>query len=143
MNALQLLSELDFQCKRDLYKSMPEYAIPRTRFSDKDTNSLTRAILATFKLHGIFASRIDSKGTFRQDLKRFIPTTQKRGLPDIFCQPSGLPSCWIEVKCKATNDRLKPHQVKIIEQLRNAGAIVFIAEDYQSFYEWFLTINKH
>ncbi len=120
---------------------MPEHAIPRTRFSDSDTNSLTRAILATFKLHAIFATRIDSKGTYNAHLKRFIPSNQKKGLPDILALPGGK-ATWIEVKCKATNDRLKPHQRERIEELRATGATVFIAEDFESFYEWFRNENQ-
>lgn len=141
MNALKILQELDYQTKRSLYRNVPEHGIARTSFSDKDTNSLTRAILKTFELHGIFATRIDSKGTYNAHLKRFIPSNQKKGLPDILSLPGGK-SVWIEVKCKHTGDKLRPHQRERIEELRATGATVFLAEDFQSFYEWFLTHIK-
>jgi hypothetical protein len=144
MTALQTLAILDQQAKRDLYWNVPEHAIPKSKFSDSNTAGLTQAIICCFKLHGFFVTRIDSKGTWNQGLQRFIPSNQKKGLPDIFAQGitkdgRALPPIWIEVKCAGTKDRLKPHQKQTIEQLKKSGAIVYVATDYQSFYEWFKT----
>ncbi len=135
--ALKELAELVHRKKQKQHPGMPEHAIPKTTFRDTNTNGLTQAILATFKVHDIFATRIDSKGTYNQALKRFIPSNQKRGLPDLFAQVPGLPPIWVEVKCDATRDRLRPHQEETIEQLRKSGAIVFIAGNYDDFYQWF------
>ncbi len=134
---LKWLAELAMERKKVQYPNVPLSAIPKTKYSDQDTNSLTIAVVDTFRLNGMFATRIDSKGTFNQALNRFIPSTQKKGLPDVFAQAAGLPPIWVEVKCEATKDRLKPHQVEVIEQLRNTGAIVFIAKEYEGFYHWF------
>jgi hypothetical protein len=141
---LKWLSEKAMESKRRLYPSVPDHCRPVIKYTDTNTNGLTKAVIDTFILSGMFASRIDSKGTYSQALKRFIPSNQKRGLPDVFAQAAGLPPLWIEIKCAATKDRLKPHQVEVIEQLRKSGAIVFIATEYQSFYEWFNNevINK-
>lgn len=144
MNALKELEGLVHQRKLKDYPGMPQHAVPKTKFRDTNTNGLTQAILAYFKAHDIFATRIDSKGTYNQKLKRFIPSNQKKGLPDIFAQVAGLPPIWVEVKCAATGDRLRPHQEETIDQLRRSGAIVFIATDFESFYEWFQNeiVNK-
>lgn len=135
--ALKELEQMVHERKRRENPKMPEYAIPRTAFRDTNTNGLTQAILACFKVHDIFATRIDSKGTYNQALKRFIPSNQKKGLPDIFAQTPGLPPLWVEVKCEATGDRLKPHQVDMIAELQRSGAIVFVAGNFEDFYEWF------
>jgi hypothetical protein len=137
MKALKELEQLVHNRKLKDNPRMPEHAVPKTKFRDTNTNGLTQAILACFKVHDMFATRIDSKGTFNQKLKRFIPSNQKKGLPDVFAQAPGLPPIWIEVKCQATNDRLKPHQEQTIEELRKSGAIVYVAGNFQDFYEWF------
>lgn len=135
--ALKELERLAYQKKREQHPTMPEHAIPKTKYTDQTTNGLTLAVVDCFKLHGLFATRIDSKGTWNQGLKRFIPSTQKKGLPDVFAQAPGLPPIWVEVKCEATGDRLKPHQAEVIEQLRKSGAIVNIAGNFEDFYWWF------
>lgn len=135
--------------KRILHPTIPEHCLPRIKFTDQNTNGLTQAVIECFRLHGFFATRIDSKGTYNQALKRFIPSNQKRGLPDVFGQAPGLPPIWVEVKCEATRDRLKPHQVECIDQLRKSGGLVIIAKDFESFYQWFKaeilnqTINEY
>jgi len=75
---------------RKKYPSIPEHCRPKAKFTDKNTNGLTMAVITTFRLHGFFATRIDSKGTFNMALKRFIPSNQKKGLPDVFAQGQGL-----------------------------------------------------
>lgn len=134
---LKELERLAMEAKRKRYPSVPEASLSKVKYSDKDTNSLTLAVVDCFRLHGMFATRIDSKGTYNQALQRFIPSNQKRGLPDCFAQAPGLPPIWVEVKCEATKDRLKPHQIECIEALQRTGALVTIAKDYDSFYQWF------
>lgn len=131
------MEDLAMRQKRILYPNVKEACLPVTKYSGKDTNSLTKAVIDCFKLHGFFATRIDSKGTYNVALKRFIPSNQKKGLPDVFAQAPCLPPIWVEVKCHVTRDTLKPHQKEVIEQLRNSGAIVYIATDFESFYQWF------
>lgn len=135
--ALKELEKLAMDRKRREFPTLPVHALLKPKYSDQNTNALTRAVIETFRHHGFFATRIDSKGTYNQALGRFIPSNQKKGLPDVFAQVPGLPPIWVEVKCKATNDRLRPHQIDTIKQLKDSGAIVTIAEEYQSFSEWF------
>jgi hypothetical protein len=142
--ALKELERLAWEQKRKQRPTVPLHALPKEKFTDQNTNGLTLAVIKTFQLHGFFATRIDSKGTYNQALRRFIPSNQKKGLPDVFAQGQGLPPIWVEVKCAATKDRLKPHQKEVIESLQASWAVVFIAEDYESFYQWFKSevINK-
>lgn len=135
--ALKELQKLADQKKREKHPTMPEHAIPKTKYTDQTTNGLTLAVVDCFKLHGLFATRIDSKGTYNQGLKRFIPSTQKKGLPDVFAQAAGLPPLWIEIKCEQTNDRIKPHQEETIRELRESGAVVYVAGNFEDFYDWF------
>lgn len=141
---LKELERLANERKREQHPTIPVHALPKVTFTDQTTAGLTIAVVECFRLHGFFATRIDSKGTYNQALKRFIPSNQKKGLPDVFAQAPGLPPVWVEVKCAATKDRLKPHQVEVIDQLQQSGAIVTIAKDFDSFYQWFkeTIINK-
>ena len=129
--------------KREQYPDVPDHAIPKAKYTDQNTNGLTTCVIDCFRLHGFFATRIDSKGTYNQALGRFIPSRQKKGLPDVFAQVPGLPPIWVEVKCEATGDRLRPHQEHTIDELRRSGAKVFIAEDFEGFYEWFKIVTRN
>lgn len=141
---LKWLAEKAMESKRIQFPNVAEHCRVKAKYSDQDTNSLTKAVIDTFTLSGFFATRIDSKGTYNQQLQRFIPSNQKKGLPDVFAQVPGFPPIWVEVKCEATRDKLKPHQIEVHDQLRKTGAIVNVAKDYDSFFNWFIReiVNK-
>ena len=136
MNALRLLERLTDARNDKKYPSIPGYGRKRSRFNDQTSNDLTQAILAAFKVHGIFATRLDSKGTYNAALGKFIPSRQRKGMPDISALLHNGKAVFVEVKCKATRDRLRPDQETTIAELKKNGAHVFIAQDFQSFWEW-------
>jgi len=135
--ALRILEGLVEAQNRKRYPMIPEHARPRVRFNDQTTNDLTSAILEAFKVHGIFATRLDSKGTYNAGLGRFIPSRQRKGMPDVSALLAGR-SLYVEVKCKATKDKIRPDQEATIAELRRSGARVCIAEDFQEFWEWLM-----
>jgi len=69
---IKLLEEAEFQHR---YKNsiMPEYARFKEKYRDDTANGLTKCIVAWFKINGHFATRITSTGTYRPELKKFIP----------------------------------------------------------------------
>lgn len=136
MNALRLLEQLTDNRNNRKYPSVPSYGRKRSHFNDQTTNDLTTAILAAFKVQGIFATRLDSKGTYNATLGKFIPSRQRKGMPDISALLHNGKAVFVEVKCKATRDRLRPDQEATITELKRNGAHVFIAQDFQSFWEW-------
>jgi VRR-NUC domain len=130
-SALRQLEKLADARKRERYPNVPEHGLVKARYSDKTANDLTRAIVDCFTLSGHFATRLQSTGTYREDLKRYVPSQQRRGLPDVFAV--------VHVEVKIGRDRLSSEQQQAIEELQAAGAAVFIAPDFQTFYQWFLT----
>ncbi|MBD2752026.1 VRR-NUC domain-containing protein [Spirosoma validum] len=100
----------------------------------ESANALTRRIITHIRNRGHFATRLSSTGTFREDLKKFVPSQQRTGLPDILAVVESR-ACFVEVK--VGRDTLSPDQKKAIAELESAGAAVFVAHDFDSFADWF------
>ncbi|WP_020607694.1 VRR-NUC domain-containing protein [Spirosoma spitsbergense] len=97
-------------------------------------NELTRRIVKHVQDTGHFATRLQSTGTYREDLKKFVPSQQRAGLPDVFAIVDGQ-AVFVEVK--AGKDRLSDTQRETIKTLLRAGAFVFVAHSFQEFDKWF------
>ncbi|GAB2554285.1 VRR-NUC domain-containing protein [Spirosoma areae] len=100
----------------------------------ESANALTRRIVEHIRKQGHFATRLSSTGTFRADLKKFVPSQQRTGLPDIMAVVESR-ACFVEVK--VGRDTLSQDQKKAIAELQKAGACVFVARDFDSFTAWF------
>lgn len=135
--ALQHLSDLDWQDKRRRYKSVPDFAIPRRRFSDKTANDLTKAIIRYVDLMGGYATRIQSQGQYNDRLKRWTKGTTRKGTADIHAVVNGL---HLSIEVKIGRDRMSQAQRQTAEQISRAGGRYFVAGDFQSFYNWFIDL---
>ncbi len=131
-NALATLILLADEAKAIRYPNTP-YRV-KCKYSDKDANSLTTAIVDYINLTGNFATRLQSTGTFRADLQKFVPSQQRSGLPDVMAVIDGQ-ALYVEVKFG--KDRLSDDQKEAIAALQKAGASVYIAQNFQSFFDWF------
>ena len=98
-------------------------------------NDLTRQIVQFLKQQGAFATRLQSIGTYRADLQKFVPSQQRAGMPDVFAV---FESRVVLIEIKTANDRLSDDQKQTIADLTKAGAWVFVAHDFDSFKEWFV-----
>ncbi|GAB3949969.1 hypothetical protein GCM10028805_27240 [Spirosoma harenae] len=132
--ALKHLNRLANEAKAKKYANVPQFALVKSRYSDKSANDLTTAIIDYLKYSGYFATRLASTGTFRADLQKFIPSKQRSGLPDIMGVINGL-SVFIEVKFG--KDRLSLEQQDAISELKKAGAFCVVVSNFQEFYDWF------
>lgn len=132
--ALKALSELDYQAKQDRYKAVPAHALPRAKFTDKNANGLTKAILTWLTLSGHYASRIQSQGQYNPKLKRWTKSTVKRGIGDIMAVIAGQ-SIMIEVK--TGKDSQSIWQKKTQAQVEASGGIYFIARTFDDFMNWY------
>jgi hypothetical protein len=106
-------------------------------FRDDTSNSLTQCIVKYVTLKGGFASRINNQGTFNVKLRRFIPSTSKRGLPDIQILLKGK---FIACEIKIKNDRQSEYQKKIEAEVIRSGGYYYLARDFESFRNWFDTM---
>ncbi|GAB3509312.1 hypothetical protein GCM10027341_46180 [Spirosoma knui] len=133
-NALQYLNTLADQRKAERSPNFPAKYIPRSKYNDRDANGLTRCIVDYCDLCGHFATRLQSTGTYRADLQKFVASQQRAGLPDVFAVVEGR-AVFVEVKTGA--DRLSNVQKETIGDLQSAGAYVYVAHSFQEFYDWF------
>jgi hypothetical protein len=145
MKALQRLSELDFEAKRKARPAMPEYAIPRVRFSDRTANGLTKCVLAWLRLHGHKAWRQGSEGRYRpgvtitdvvgrqRTLKGNWLPGQNNGASDVACIINGR-FVAIEVK---KQDRQSEAQQRYQEEVEASGGIYVIVRTFTEFYEFY------
>lgn len=117
---------------RRLHPTMP-FLCPR-KFRDDSANGLTQCIVKYIELRGGFASRVNNTGIYNQRLKKYIPSTSKRGLPDIISTYKGL-SLHIEVKIG--RDRQSDDQKAVEFAVNGAGGLYYLARDFTEFKEWF------
>lgn len=152
MKALQILSDLDYQVKRDLYQNIPKHAVAKTKFSDKTSNQFTQAILTWLRLHGCYCTRINTMG---RQLKattiidvigrahvtpgKWIPGTTKRGTADIHAIINGR---HVSIEVKVGRDRMSDDQHKTKKAIEQCGGVYYIAQDFESFYQWYKTITS-
>ena len=136
-NALKTLCALADRRKAERSPNFPPKFIPRSKYSDRDANGLTRCIVDYLNFSGHFATRLQSTGQYRADLQKFVGSQQRAGMPDVLAVVEGQ-AVFVEVK--AGNDRLSDAQKATHTALTNAGAAVYVAHDFQGFYDWF---TKH
>ena len=135
-DAVKVLERMaDMEAKR-LHPTCPALA-PR-KFRDDSANSLTACIVKYVTLKGGFASRISNQGTYNVKLRRFIPSTSKRGLPDIQILLNGK---FIACEVKIKNDRQSEYQKKIEAEVIRSGGLYYLARDFESFRNWFDNIK--
>lgn len=131
----QSIKELEAMEMEAVQKKFPGLPYPAPRYHrDDSANGLTKAIIRFIELNGGFVTRLTSEGSWRPNLQRWIPSTQKKGLPDIYAL---FKSQTIFIEVKIGKDRLSIHQEQIKDQVQYQGAKYFIARDFTTFKNWF------
>lgn len=146
------LIEMDFKHKC-CNSNMPEYAIPREKFHEKNANGLTKCILAYIRLKGHQGDRINNMGVFRKgkttDLGHAVfkerdvyTSSTRKGIADIKAikminiqgRKVGLA---VDVEVKYGRDRMSEHQKKIQAEVTATGGAYIIARNFEQFVnEW-------
>ena len=139
MNGLKELQEMDQAAKGKRYPAVPDHALPRSRFKTGTANGLTQAIIKFLQLNGCWATRVSSAGRYLPGPKMFIPSTTRRGTADIHAVIAGRHA---SIEVKIGKDRVSPDQEKTRAAIEASGGLYFIARDFDSFHEWYNTINK-
>lgn len=133
--ALEHLNALADEDKARRYPNAPHRV--KANYSDKSANGLTHCIVDWFAFHTPFSTRLQSTGTYRADLQKFVPSQQRPGMPDVFAVVDGR-AVFAEVKIGA--DRLSDVQKATISDLIKSGASVYVARDFQGFYDWYVAL---
>lgn len=138
--ALKQLEKMANERKRILFPGFPAHAMPKTTYSDSSTNDLQSCIVDYLDLIGGWGVRVNTQGQFVAKLGRHIPSSTKKGTPDILgALPGGR---FIAIECKQPGERLRAEQDDIREDITKAGAIHLIAYvgQFQAIYERIQTL---
>ena len=154
VNISTALQELKALFIADLKKRcplVPEFALCVPKYNDKTTNGLTKCVADYIRLSGCFVERtgnegrvIDDRQTYKDvlgysktigSIKR-IRSSGTPGTSDLKAIIKGRILA-IEIKCKATNDKIRPDQLKYKQQVEQSGGAYIIASTFQQFYDWY------
>ena len=131
--AIKELERLALEANRLKFPNLPESARYIGKFSDTSANSLTAAISEYVKLCGGFCARINTMGVIRSG--KWTKSGSTLGMPDL----QGIYNSKVfYVEIKHGKDKLSEIQTKRIAEIEKAGGLVFVAHDFDGFYEWFL-----
>lgn len=151
MSALKLLNELAWN-KLRANSSMPDYAIPKPKYTDNSANSLTKSIIAWIELNGFQAERINNTGRYVDNKKtvknimgqsitigsgQYIPGTGTKGTADISATIKGKS---IKIEVKYGKDRQSEAQKEYQATIERSGGVYFIAKKFDDFYNFYQTI---
>lgn len=114
--------------------SLPPQYRTKFHFRDDSANELTKSILKYLQVNGAFATRLNSTGIYRADLKKFVPNTQRKGLADILCTYKGIS---IQIEVKHGKDRMSSYQLQVKDDFEQSGGLFYVARDFTTFKQWF------
>ena len=134
------------------YPTVPQHALPKPKYTDKNSNGLTKCVIDWINLNGYQAERINSMGRKIDNRRtskdvlghtrvigstKWIKGNSQTGTADISATIKGR-SIKIEVKCKASGDRYQSTAQKAYQKkIEQAGGIYIIAGDFEEFYYWY------
>jgi hypothetical protein len=107
-------------------------------YKDTTANGLTNCIEDFIKHIGGYANRISTTGTLRKvnGEMKWTKGNSNKGAADIrilFCGRS------IDVEVKIGADKPSEAQIKEQQRIESAGGLYYIAKDFPSFLEWWLS----
>jgi hypothetical protein len=114
-------------------RNVPKRVQSKAKFRDDTANELTKLIVAFIKVQGGFATRLSSTGVYRNDIKKYVRSQQRRGMADIVATYMGQS---LNIEVKIGRDCMSKHQQKIKEEIEAAGGHYFIARDFNGFKTW-------
>lgn len=151
-STLAKLSELAEERLKEQYSSIPDYAIPKKKYTDKTSNGLTKCVVDFVNFNNYQAERINSTGRQINTRKRinyglggsgtvrgakWIKSSSQNGTADISATIKGR-SVKIEIKCKATGDKYQSQAQKDYQtKVQQAGGVYIIVRTFEGFYNWY------
>lgn len=146
--AIKVLTELDYEIRCSQTK-MPKEYVPKTKFTDKTANGLTKAIVAWINLNGYQAERISTTGRYIDNSKivtdvlgnrkkigsgKYIKGSGTNGSADISATIKGRS---IKIEVKIGKDKQSDAQKEYQKNIEKAGGIYIIASDFDDFMMWY------
>lgn len=142
--SVKMLERELYKFERSLHPTIPEYAIPHPKRRDDTANGLTQCVCDWIRLRGGQAERINTMGRplMIRDSKgnvigtKWITSTTTRGSADISAIIRGLS---VKIEVKIGRDRQSQDQKDYQRAVEQAGGIYYVAKDFTSFFEWYLS----
>ena len=104
----------------------------KTKFRDDTANGLTQCVTSWLQLHGYFAGRVNTTGTYNKKLGRFIHSGSRKGMADVTAVINGR---HVSIEIKIGRDRLRPEQLKVKNEVEQAGGCYIVAASFDNFLE--------
>lgn len=158
----KLLEDLHFKDAKKKYPNVPEFAIPKEKFSDATANDLTKTICKFITYIGGQAERISNQGQYRDNtkvvtdalgFKRQIGSKGwtkgqgTKGTADISSTipiktKNGIFGLSVKIEVKIGKDKMSPEQIKYKENIEAVGGVYLIAKNFDDFLIEFREIYK-
>jgi len=128
---------------------MPKDYVPKTTYTDKTANGLTKCIVHWLNLNGWQAERISTTGRYIDNSKivtdvlgnrkkigsgKYIKGSGTNGSADISATIKGRS---IKIEVKIGKDRQSEAQKEYQKNIEKAGGIYIIATDFDEFMMWY------
>jgi len=115
--------------------NFPNYARVKTSFRDDTANGLTNCICKWLTMCGHFAARVNTTGTYSMKLKRYIHSGSRNGMADI----TAVVNCrHVSIEVKIGKDKLRREQMKVKDEVENAGGFYIVVSSFDNFIEQIL-----
>lgn len=152
--ALRQLNWLAFNQLKEKHPDIRPEWLPRPGYKDKTANQLTQSIISWIRLNGGQAERIavtgrmidrrkvvtDCMGYRRQiGSTKWIKTSMQKGTADISAIIDGRS---VKIEVKIQRDKQSAAQRTYQRQVEASRGIYYIANDFQSFFEWYCETFK-
>lgn len=148
--AIDVLSELSANDQREKYPNFPEHFRPKTKYTDKTANGLTKCIIDFLSFSGWQAERISTTGRplieRRQNLVnetvniKWIRSTSTNGSADISATIKGRS---VKIEVKVGKDKQSEAQKAYQKKIEQAGGVYVIARDFEGFMAWYINFFQN
>ena len=137
LNILALLKTSEIKKK---FPRVPDFAIPKMKYSDKTANDLTRCIIDFIRLSGNQAERVNCTGRKVKvaGRERWIPTAGQKGTADISATKlieidERRIGVKVAIEVKVGRDKQSEAQRQYQLQIEQAGGVYLIATSFEQF----------
>lgn len=130
MTALQHLKQLAVEWELE-HSPLPPHAQVIASYRQNSANAITRCIIDWFKFNHGVAYRISVQGQWDEKHNMWRKGHMRKGLPDIIAIHEG--QFW-GIEVKFGKDRMSEHQMKIRDEILDAGGVYMVARTFDQFY---------
>jgi hypothetical protein len=130
--SIKELEHLHYADKQAKLPDIKTSYLPKTAFRDDSANGLTKCIVAWLQLHGYFAGRVNTTGTYNHKLRRYIHSGSRKGMADITAVVNGR---HVSIEVKTGRDKPRTEQMKVKSQIELAGGIYIFVHSFDDFLE--------